>query len=171
MSTLALPRTEPALPAGPAKRRLSPWQAWGMIMIAPYVLVFLVFVLYPIGYGLWLARHPESYVRLVDDPVFARSVVNTLVFLIVGINLKMIVALFLSGFFVQARTWIKWLSLVFILPWAVPSIPTILSIRFLLDPEWGIINSLIFRFTGFDGPHSPNAPAIALAQAHRVHHW
>ena len=35
MSTIALPRTEPVLPAGPAKRRLSPWQAWGMIMIAP----------------------------------------------------------------------------------------------------------------------------------------
>ena len=108
-----------------------------MILIAPYVLVFLVFVVYPVGYGLWLARHPESYVKLVDDPIFARSVVNTLVFLVVGINLKMMVALFLSGFFVQARTWIKWLSLVFILPWALPSIPTILSIRFMLNPEWG----------------------------------
>ena len=171
MSTIALPRTEPALPAGPAKRRLSLWQAWGMIMIAPYVLVFLVFVLYPIGYGLWLARHPASYVRLVDDPVFARSVINTLVFLIVGINLKMVVALFLSGFFVQARTWIKWLSLVFILPWAVPSIPTILSIRFMLNPEWGIINHLIFRWTGADGPNWLNEPAIALAMAIMVHIW
>jgi multiple sugar transport system permease protein len=171
VSTIALPRTEPALPAGPAKRRLSAWQAWGMIMIAPYVLVFLVFVLYPIGYGLWLARHPESYVRLVDDPVFARSVVNTLIFLIVGINLKMVIALFLSGFFVQARTWIKWLSLLFILPWAVPSIPTILSIRFMLNPEWGIINHLIFRFTGADGPNWLNEPAIALAMAIMVHIW
>src|SRR5438045_7134348 len=171
MATLTIPRVEPALPAGPAKRRLSPWQTWGMIMIAPYVLVFLVFVVYPIGYGLLLARHPESYVRLVDDPVFARSVVNTLVFLIVGINLKMIVALFLSGFFVQARTWIKWLSLVFILPWAVPSMPTILSIRFMLNPEWGIINSLIFRFTGLDGPNWLNEPSIALAMAISVHIW
>jgi len=40
-------------------------------------------VLYPIGYGLWLARHPDSYVRLVEDPIFTRSVINTLVFLIV----------------------------------------------------------------------------------------
>jgi hypothetical protein len=40
---------------------------------------------------------------------------------------------FLSGFFVNTRTWIKWLSLIFILPWAVPSIPTILSIRFMPD--------------------------------------
>ena len=171
MSTIALPRTEPALPAGPAKRRLSTWQAWGMIMIAPYVVVFLIFVLYPIGYGLWLARHPASYVRLVDDPVFARSVVNTLIFLIVGINLKMVIALFLSGFFVQARTWIKWLSLIFILPWAVPSIPTILSVRFMLNPEWGIVNALIFRFTGLDGPNWLNEPAIALAMAISMHIW
>jgi multiple sugar transport system permease protein len=171
VSTLAIPRVEPALPTGPAKRRLSPWQTWGLILIAPYVLVFLVFVVYPVGYGLWLARHPASYVRLVDDPIFARSVVNTLVFLIVGINLKMLVALLLSGFFVTARTWIKWLSLVFILPWAVPSIPTILSIRFMLNPEWGIINHLIFRFTGADGPNWLNEPSVALAMAILVHIW
>src|ERR1700741_599707 len=171
MSTVALPRAQPALPVGPAKKRLSPWQAWGMIMIAPYVLVFLVFVVYPIGYGLWLARHPWGYEHLVDDPIFARSVVNTLIFLVIGINLKMIVALFLSGFFVQARTWIKWLSLLFILPWAVPSIPTILSVRFMLNPEWGIINSLIFRISGEDGPNWLNDPTLALSLAILVHIW
>jgi multiple sugar transport system permease protein len=171
MSTLALPRTEPALPAGPAKRRLSTWQAWGIIMIAPYVLVFLLFVLYPVGYGLWLARQPATYVRLVDDPIFGRAVINTLVFLIIGINLKMVVALFLSGFFVQARTWIKWLSLLFILPWAVPSIPTILSIRFMLNPEWGLVNHVIFKLTGADGPNWLNDPWIALSMAILVHIW
>ncbi|MDQ6621506.1 MAG: sugar ABC transporter permease [Pseudomonadota bacterium] len=171
MSTLALPEVKPMLPAGPAKPRLSPWQVWGMIMIAPYVLVFLVFVVYPVGYGLWLARHPASYERLFEDPIFARSVVNTLVFLIIGINLKMMVALFLSGFFVQARPWIKWLSFVFILPWAVPSIPTILSFRFMLNPEWGIINALIFRFTAEDGPNWLNDPKLALSMAILVHIW
>jgi len=170
MATIALPRAEPA-PAGPVKKRLSPWQAWGMIMLVPYALIFLVFVLYPVGYGLWLARHPASYVKLVDDPIFARAVINTLIFLVVGINIKMIVALFLSGFFVQARTWIKWLSLVFILPWAVPSIPTILSIRFMLNPEWGVINHLIFKFTGSDGPNWLNDPYLALSMAILVHIW
>ena len=171
MSTLVLPRAEPALPVGPARKRMSPYQKWGMILLVPYVLILIVFVLYPVGYGLWLARHPESYVKLVDDPIFARSIVNTLVFLIVGINLKMVVALFLSGFFVQARTWIKWLSLLFILPWAVPSIPTILSVRFMLNPEWGVINHLIFKFTGTDGPNWLNDPTIALAMAILMHIW
>ena len=171
MSTLALPRTEPALPAGPVKKRMSPWQAWGAIMLAPYVLVFLVFVVYPICYGLFLARHPASYVKLADDPVFTRSVVNTLIFLVVGINLKMLVALCLSGFFVQTRTWIKWLSLLFILPWAVPSIPTILSVRFMLNPEWGLVNSVIFRLTGADGPNWLNEPPLALSMAILMHIW
>src|SRR5204863_1679747 len=133
--------------------------------------VFLFFVLYPIGYGFWVARRPETYAHLFEDPIFARSVVNTLVFLIVAINLKMIVALLLSGFFVQARTWIKWLSVLFILPWAVPSIPTILSIRFMLNPEWGIINSVIFQLTGDDGPNWLNDPAIALSMSMLVHIW
>ena len=170
MATVTLPHHEP-LPAGPARRGLSTWQTWGLILLAPYALVFLVFVVFPVGYGLWLARHPYSYEKLFDDPIFARSVVNTLAFLIVGINLKMIVALMLSGFFVQARTWIKWLSLLFILPWAVPSIPTILSFRFMLNPEWGLINSLIFRFTGEDGPNWLNDPVLALSIAILVHIW
>jgi len=171
MSTLALPRTEPARPAGPVRRRLSPWQAWGLILLAPYVVILLTFVLYPVGYGLWLARHPASYERLVDDPIFARSVVNTLIFLVIGINVKMLIALLLSGFFIQARTWIKWLSLLFILPWAVPSIPTILSIRFMLNPEWGVINHVIFKLTGADGPNWLNDPWVALSMAILVHVW
>jgi len=171
MSALVLDPVRPAAPAGPVPRRLSTWQAWGLVLIAPYVLVFLVFVLYPVIYGLWLARHPSSYVRLFDDPVFLRSLVNTTVFLVVGINLKMVIALFLSGFFVNTRRWIRWLSMLFIIPWAVPSIPTILSFRFMLNPEWGLINSLIFRFTGEDGPNWLNDPTLALSLAILVHIW
>ncbi len=170
MSTLTLPESRAALPSEPTSR-FTPWQVWGVILLVPYLLVFLVFVLYPVGYGLFLARHPVSYVKLYEDPIFARSVVNTLVFLIVGINIKMIIALLLSGFFVQTRWWIKLLSLLFILPWAVPSIPTILSIRFMLNPEWGIINTLIFDLTGDDGPNWLNDPTLALALAMVVHVW
>jgi multiple sugar transport system permease protein len=169
MATLAVHHAHEAL--DPPREPLSPWRAWGLILIAPYVLVFLAFVLYPVGYGLWLARHPQSYIELFADPVFPRSLANTLAFLILGINLKMIVALSLSGFFVQARAWIRWLSLLFILPWAVPSIPTILSIRFMFNPEWGIINHFIFSLTGDDGPNWLNDPTLALSLAILVHIW
>src|SRR5277367_886763 len=106
------------IPATPLSARLTTPQVWGIVLLAPYLLVFLAFVVYPVGYGLWLARHPASYVTLYHDPVFARAAVNTLFFLVVGINIKMVIALFLSGFFIQERSWIKWLSVIFILPWA-----------------------------------------------------
>jgi multiple sugar transport system permease protein len=170
MATMTL-NPDDAAPRGPLSARLSTPQVWGFVLLAPYVLVFLAFVLYPVGYGLWLARHPASYVTLVDDPIFARAAVNTLIFLVVGINLKMLIALFLSGFFIQSRSWIKWLSVLFILPWAVPSIPTILSVRFMLNPEWGVINQLIFKFTGDDGPNWLNEPSLALSMAILVHIW
>ena len=170
MSTLAVREADAVAPAA-AEGRMSAWQVWGIVMIAPYVLVFLAFVLYPVAYGLWTARHPQSYVHLWEDPIFARSVVNTLVFLLVGVNIKMFVALMLSGFFVQTRPWIRWLSLLFILPWAVPSIPTILSFRFMLNPEWGVFNQLIFRFTADDGPNWLNDPTLALTLAILVHIW
>ena len=160
-----------ALPNGLTKKGLSSWEFWGRILLIPYALLFFIFVLYPVGYGLYLASNPDSYVKLFDDPIFYRTVINTIIFLAVGINLKMLLALFLSGFFVQTRTWIKWLSLIFILPWALPSIPTILSMRFMLNPEWGVINTLIFKLTGADGPNWLNDPTLALALSILAHIW
>jgi multiple sugar transport system permease protein len=155
----------------PRRKKMDAWQAWGMILVAPYILVFLAFVVYPVCYSFWLARDPHVYAKLFADPIFARTVVNTLIFLIVGINVKMAFALMLAGFFAVQRAWIRWLSFLFILPWAVPSIPTILSIRFMLNPEWGIINQTIFRLTGEDGPNWLNNPTLGLTLAILVHIW
>ena len=81
--------------------------------------------------------------------------INTVIFLVVAINIKMMIALYLSGFFLHTRWWIKLLAVLFILPWAVPSIPTILSVRFMLNPEWGVINSAYLP------PHRPGRPELA----------
>src|SRR5258708_21605626 len=90
-----------AIPSGPLSARLTTTQIWAFVLIAPYALVFAAFVVYPVGYGLWLARHPASYVTLYNDPIFARAAVNTLFFLVVGINIKLVIALFLSRFFIH----------------------------------------------------------------------
>ena len=158
-------------PARAGFRSLSQYELWGRIFVVPYLLVFVILVLFPVGYGLWLARHPESYVKLFADPIFFRTVVNTLIFLVVAINLKMAIALFLSGFFVKTRWWIQILAVLFILPWAVPSIPTILSVRFMLNPEWGVINQTIFKLTRLDGPNWLNDPTLALCFSMLMHIW
>ena len=162
--TLAAPVRRPA-------KALTQFELWGRLLVLPYIIVFVVFVLYPVCYGLWLARDPGNYVKLAADPIFFRTAINTVIFLVVAVNLKMMIALGLSGFFVQSRWWIKALSLLFILPWAVPSIPTILSVRFMLNPEWGVINTTIFKLTGLDGPNWLNDPTLALSFSMLMHIW
>jgi multiple sugar transport system permease protein len=167
-STTAL---QAGTPPPAARKGLSPWQLWGRLLVLPYIVVFLVFVLYPVSYGLWLARDPQNYVKLAADPIFFRTLINTFIFLVVAVNLKMVLALALSGFFEQTRWWIKILAALFILPWAVPSIPTILSVRFMLNPEWGVINSTYFYFTSLDGPNWLNDPTLALSFSMLMHIW
>lgn len=150
---------------------LSERQSWGLLFVAPYLAIFVGFVLFPVGFSFWLARSPRLYVELANDPIFLRTVINTFVFLVVAINVKMALALFLSGFFTHRRWWVKVLAVLFVLPWAVPSIPTILSVRFMLNPEWGVINQLIFKLTAEDGPNWLNDPTLALTLSMLVHIW
>ena len=169
MSTVALDQPSPQLK--PVPKIFTSWEKWGLLLVVPYLLIFLIFVIYPVGYGLWLARHPDSYERLFADPIFFRTMINTIVFVVVAVNIKMLLAMGLSGFFLSTRWWIKILSVIFILPWAVPSIPTILSMRFMLNPEWGVVNALIYRLTGLDGPNWLNDPSLALALSMLAHIW
>lgn len=145
---------------------------WGAIMLLPYVLVFAVMVVYPVAYGLWLGLNWNSYRALFADPIFLRTVVNTVIFLFVAVNLKFLIALALSGFFVQQRAWIRIVLVLFILPWAVPSIPTILSFRVMLNPENGMVNQQLFQWFGImEGPGWLTDPSLAFAMSIVVHIW
>ena len=74
---------------------------WALAFVIPYLAVFVVFVAYPIVYGLWMGHDPALYQELFADPIYANTVVNTLIYLAVGVNVKMFLAFLLSGFFVR----------------------------------------------------------------------
>ena len=107
----------------------------------PYIAVFLAFVVYPVFYGLWMGSNPTLYTEVFSDPIYLNTVVNTMVFLAFGVNLKLFLALMLSGFFMRPGWWIKALLMIFVLPWAVPALPTFISIHWMLNGEWGLINN------------------------------
>jgi multiple sugar transport system permease protein len=93
------------------------------------------------------------------------------VFLGIGINLKLFLALLLSGFFALQRPWMRLLSVIFILPWAVPSIPTIFSFRWMLNSEWGMLNGILWDLFGIEGPWWLVQPELAFGSVITVHIW
>ena len=138
----------------------------------PYLLVFLVFVLYPVGYGLWLARNPAELRQAVRRPDLLPHRDQHGGLPGRGDQREDGDRAVPVGLLPAARAGgSRSLSVLFILPWAVPSIPTILSVRFMLNPEWGVINSTIFRLTGLDGPNWLNDPTLALSFSMLMHIW
>ena len=161
----------PALAAPRESWMSSARTLWGVAFLLPYVIVFVLFVVYPVLYGLWLGRDPAIYRELFRDPTFFRAFTNTIIFLLVAVNLKFLLALGLSGFFAVQRPWIRIILVLFILPWAVPSIPTILSMRFMLNSEFGVINQELFRWFGIDGPGWLTNVNLAFGAAIFAHIW
>ena len=126
--------------------------AWAIAFVVPYAAVFVAFVAYPVAYGLWMARDPALYGELIASPLYAQTVVNTALYVGLGVNVKMFVALLLSGFFMRRRWWIKATLPVYILPWALPSIPAFVSFHWMLIGEEGLIDSALSALFGIQGP-------------------
>ena len=144
---------------------------WAAAFAAPYAAVFLAFVVYPICYGLWLGSNPASYRALLEDPIYPRTITNTLLYLLFGVNLKLALAMLLSGFFTRKGWWFKALLLAFMLPWAIPALPSYLSINWMLNGQWGLINNIIWDLFQVDGPPWLDSPNLALGSVIYGHIW
>jgi multiple sugar transport system permease protein len=144
---------------------------WALAFVTPYIAVFLAFVIYPILYGLWLGSDPASYRQLFADPVYPSALLNTLIYLLVAVNLKLFLALLLSGFFMRKGWWTKTLLLIFILPWAVPAIPSYISIHWMLNSQWGLVNNVIWSLFQADGPPWLDNATLALGSVIYAHIW
>ena len=136
---------------------------WAIAFALPYIAVFFAFVLYPIVYGIWLGAQPELYSQLFADPRYLTAVVNTLLYVGIGVNVKMFLAFLLSGFFMRKRWWVKALLVVFILPWATPALPAYMSIHWFVNGQWGMLNNILYYLFGVDGPVYLNDRWMGLA--------
>ncbi len=115
--------------------------------------MFLAFVVYPFGYALWMAGKPSLYAELFADPLYLPTVVNTLLFVGLGVNLKMFLALLLSGFFLRRRWWIRALLAVYILPWAIAAAQACVSFHWMLITPLGLVDEILFALFGINGPN------------------
>jgi multiple sugar transport system permease protein len=136
--------------------------AWAIAFVVPYAAIFFAFVVYPVAFGLWMARSPSLYGDLVDNPFYARTLVNTALYVGLGVNVKMFLALLLSGFFMRRRWWIKALLGIYLLPWALPAIPAFISFHWMLIGEEGFVNSVLSALFGIPGPLWFNNRWLAL---------
>jgi len=148
------------------------------IFIAPYVVHFLVFISFPVIFSFVLMFHewniisPMEYVglnnfyRLINDSVFFKSLLNTIIFLVIHIPLQIIVALFFAVMLNQKVRFIGFFRAAYFLPVIVSGVVVTILWQQLYGYETGLLNRILMS-AGLDkvswlvNPHLA-MPSIAL---------
>lgn len=135
-----------------------------LIFIAPWVLGFLVFTLYPIMSSLYYSmtnynvlNEPsfigfENYINLLKDKVYLKSLTNTIFMIVFGGTITIIVSLIIS--IIMDNRKLRGISLFrvfFFMPTLVPTVIACILWIWMLQPTTGVVNTLLGYF-GITGP-------------------
>ena len=131
----------------------------GYLFISPWILGMLLFALGPIlaSFGLAFTRwnlftEPEyvgwaNFQKLAHDPLFYKSVFNTIYYTIFAVPLGLVLALGLAMLVNHRLRGINFFRTAFFLPNVVAGIAMLLLWKWLFDPNFGLIN-LFLDWTG-----------------------
>jgi multiple sugar transport system permease protein len=143
---------------------------WAIAFVVPYAAVLFAFALYPLAYGLWMARSPSLYLELFASDEYWQAVVSTVLYVSIGVNVSMFLALLLSGFFMRRRWWVKTMLVVSMLPWALPAQTGFISFHWMMI-YWGFLNSVLEKLFGLHGPDWLSHYWLALGANVVAHTW
>lgn len=144
--------------AARSKFRLSV-NSWGILFVAPAAAFFLLVNIMPMLYAFFLSFHDwnllsphkafifvENYVALFTDPIFLRSMLNTLLYTMITVPLGLSLSLL---FAVLLNSGIK-ASGLFRTLYFVPVVTSIIAAgyiwKWLYDPTFGLINHVLSVF-------------------------
>ncbi|WP_062322873.1 carbohydrate ABC transporter permease [Halolactibacillus sp. JCM 19043] len=123
----------------------------GYLFIAPQILLFLVFLVYPIFEGLRLSFYNvsygketfigfDNYQQLFADPVFTKSLINTVIFVVAIVALTVIFSLFVaSAIFDKNARYVSVIRGSYYVPVMVSMVVMSMIWSFLLNPANGLI--------------------------------
>ena len=131
------------------------------LLISPYLVHIVVFVLFPVGFSLFLSFHDwniispmkyagiSNYQKLLQDQYFLKSLRNTLIFLSIHIPLQIIIALGLAVILNQQIWFRAFFRGAFFMPVVVSGVVVTIMWQQLYGYEMGSIN-LFLQTLGFE---------------------
>ncbi len=136
----------------------------GMLFLLPWTIGFLVFTLYPMAasfvysFSIYHSRAPlewnglNNYIDLIHDDLFWKSLYNTLYMVAIGVPLTLLVSFFcavLLNLKVRGQSIYR---VIYFLPSIVPTVASTILWLWILNPQTGILNTLL-GYVGIEGPN------------------
>jgi len=152
------------------------------LIVSPYIVHFILFVAFPVGFSIVLTFHKwniispmeytglNNYVRLFSDKTFLKSIVNTLIFLVIHIPLQIVVALFLAEVLNQRIKLRGLFRGAFFLPVIVSGVVVTILWQQLFGYDTGLLNRLLIGI-GLDKIGWLTDPDIAMGSIAIMATW
>ena len=128
----------------------------GILFVLPAFVYMLVFVGYPIVRNIVLSLQEvtvrtltadskpfvgiQNYVKIFRDPVFIKSMLNTLIFTLCCLAVQFVIGFLLALFFNQRFSVAKPVRGLLLIPWMIPITVTALMFKFIFGTDVGILN-------------------------------
>ena len=125
------------------------------LLVSPYIIHFFIFIAFPVVFSIVLTFHKwniispmeysgfGNYIRLFQDALFLKSILNTLIFLVIHIPLQIIVALFLAEVLNQKIHLRGFFRAAFFLPVVVSGVVVTILWQQLYGFDTGLLNKIL----------------------------
>ncbi|AZR73252.1 ABC transporter permease [Anoxybacter fermentans] len=146
----------------------------GYLFILPWILGFLIFTVFPMGYSIWLSFTKwnlftpprwvgfDNYVKLLtEDPKFWQSLKVTTIYSIFSIPLGILGSLSVALLLNQKFKGVYIFRTIYYLPAVVSGVAVSLLWKWIFSPDFGLINFVLSKF-GITGPGWLSDPAWTL---------
>jgi multiple sugar transport system permease protein len=157
-------------------RRQQAVAAW--MLALPFTLLFLAFTLGPVlaSFGMSFTdmrradiRSPfavqfvglDNFVKLIEDPLFLKVTVNTLLYLLLGVPLTMAIALALAVLLNRINRLKGFFRVGYYLPVVTSIVAVSVVWKFLYRDNGGLFNTVL-SWVGLDGPSWLDSTSLAL---------
>lgn len=152
------------------------------LLVSPYIIHFFVFVAFPVTFSIVLTFHKwniispmkftgfDNYVRLFNDPIFFKSIANTLVFLIIHIPLQIVVALILAEILNQKIFARGFFRAAFFMPVVVSGVVVTMLWEQMFAFDTGLLNRMLISI-GLDKVGWLVDPDIAMTSIAVMATW
>ena len=126
-------------------------------MVSPYIIFFLTFVAFPVLFSFVLMFHRwniissmefigiNNFTRLIQDRMFFRSLLNTIIFLVIHIPLQIVVALFLAEMLNQKIRLRGFFRASYFLPVVVSGVVVTILWQQLYGFDTGLLNRMLVK--------------------------
>jgi len=147
---------------------------WLYILISPWVIGFLAFTAGPLVASLYyslthydIASPPvwvglRNYINLVQDDLFWQALKVTTLYTVISLPLGIAASLGLAILLNQKVPAVAFLRTAFYLPSVISGVPLALLWLWIFNPDFGLLNYAIWRFTGLQGPQWLQSEAYVL---------